>query len=873
MGEVYRATDTRLHRDVAVKILPEPFAMDAERLARFRREAQVLASLNHPNIAAIHGIEEFGGTHALVLELVEGPTLADRIAQGPVPLDEALPIARQIADALEAAHEHGVVHRDLKPANIKVRADGTVKVLDFGLAKALEGEPTRGAAASISPTITSPAATRLGVILGTAAYMSPEQARGKAVDKRTDIWAFGCVLYEMLTGRRPFDGDDVTDVLARVLERDVEFGALPATTPPAIVRLLRRTLEKDRRRRLPDIAVARLEIDEAENRSDPGHAVPIGTSRGLSRGERLLWAGALAAGIVLTIVGVRYGQPAGTAAPEMRLQIDTPRGTVGQGRFAISPDGRSVLFQSAPPGRRTPQLWIRSLAEEIAQPVPGTDGAGDAFWSPDGRSIAFVARGELKRLELSDGRIQTLANASIGSGGAWSAEGGILSVDVRAVDQQVVDVEPLVRLTTSFTGPLYRIAATGGEVTAVTQIDPPQTGGHVLPAFLPDGRHFLFYAFGSPEGKGIYLGSLGSNETRRLLETDSGAIFVPPDLIAFEQEGSLVARRLDLASQTLEPDTITVARQVASDVINAYVATAAGPGGTIAYRSRPEERHLTWFDREGRQTGVLGDSDSAQPGGPRMSPDGRTVAMPRTVDGNTDIWLLDVARATLRPLTRDPGGDGGPVWSPDGTRIAFHSDRRAGNLDLYEKEVNGSKPETILLQTQEDKNVNDWSPDDRYIVYRGIDPVTGNDLWALPLFGDRKPLPVARTTASELAPRVSPDGRWIAYQSNESGRAEIYVQPFPGTVPRLQVSAEGGFGPQWRGDGRELFFVSPDETMMAVSMVSAGATIQAGAPVALFAKPFGGYAVTADGQRFLVGVVSADGSPITILLNWAGARR
>ena len=850
----YRARDPRLHRDVALKILPPEFAVDAERLGRFRREAQVLASLNHPNIAAIYGVEESLGLHALVLELVEGPTLADRIAEGALPLDEALPAARQIAEALEAAHEHGIVHRDLKPANIKVRPDGTVKVLDFGLAKVFAPEAaavSSVAALSMSPTITSPAATHIGVILGTAAYMSPEQARGKAVDKRTDIWAFGCVLYEMLTGRRPFDGDDVTDVLARVLERDVDFTALPPAIPAPIRRLLRRCLEKDRKRRLPDIGVARLEIDEALTTPPGVETVAVLAPRPAR--ERLLWAGVAVLATVIAAAGAYSMRPAPLDAPERRLQIDTPRGTVFQTRFAISPDGRSVVFESAPPGRRVGQLWIRPLAAEAAEPLAGTDNANGAFWSPDGQSIAFEAGGELKRLELSDGRIQTLASPASNSGGAWSAEGGIL-------------------FTTSFAGPLHRVAATGGEVTQVTRIDPPRTSGHILPQFLPDGRHFLFFAFGSPEGEGIYLGSLDSGDTRRLARSNSAAVFAPPNLVLFEQEGSLVARRLDLAAQALEPETLTVARQVAVDHIGGYAAVAAGPDGTVAYRAQPEQRRLVWFDRAGQRTEVLGAPDAGQPGALRISPDGGTVALSRTVDGNADVWLIDVARRTLRPLTRDAGGDAGPVWSPDGARIVFHSDRRAGNLDLYEKPADGSDSETILLETQSDKNALDWSMDGSHILYRNIDAATASDIWALPLSGARTPFRFVRTAANELSGRVSPDGRWVAYQSNESGRAEIYVQPFPGPGARRQVSTEGGFSPQWRGDSRELFFVSPDQTMMAASIGVAGATIIAETPVSLFQTPEGPYAVARDGQRFLVNLESADGSPITVLLNWSGAR-
>ncbi|MGH9253659.1 MAG: protein kinase domain-containing protein [Vicinamibacterales bacterium] len=862
MGEVYRARDTTLNRDVALKVLPEHFASDPERLARFRREAQLLASLNHPNIAAIYGFEESSGIHALVMELVEGPTLAERIgqgtshkAQGPsynsLPLDETLAIAKQIADALEAAHEQGVIHRDLKPANIKVRSDGMVKVLDFGLAKAFEPEPAGVAGSSMAPTITSPAATRLGTILGTAAYMSPEQARGKPVDKRTDIWAFGCVLYEMLTGRRPFEGEEITDVLARILERDPDFTAISEATPPAVQRLLRRCLDKDRKRRLPDIGVARLEIDDAlaAPAGARASAVTVSTS---SRRERAVWAGTVVMGAAITATGAYYMQPAPTDAPEMRLQIDRPGG-VGINTFAVSPDGRSVVFRSAAEGSE-PQLWIRSLASEAAQPLAGTEQASTPFWSPDSRSIGFFLRGELKRLDLADGRIQTLASESGPGGMAWSADGTIL-------------------FARSFSGPLYRVAAAGGEVAEVTRVDPPRHSGHVYPQFLPDGRRFIFFAFGSPEGEGVYLGSLDSAEVRRLFRAESAAVFAPPDLLVFAQEGALVAQRLDLDTWQLAGEPRTVARQVLVDVVNGYSAVSASAAGPIAYRSQPGERQFVWLDRSGRRMGTLGESDPAQPGAVRLTTDGRTAALTRTIEGNTDIWLMDIVRGNLRRLTVDPAADTLPRWSPDASRIVFSSDRRAGNLDLYERVVNGAEPERLLLETPTDKAANDWSPDGRFVLFRNTDPKTAADLWALPLFGDRKPFPVAQGPPAENFGRFSPDGRWVAYQSNESGRFEIYVQPFPGPGPRVQVSTDGGTNPEWRGDGRELFLTTLENRLMVSAVRFVGSGIEVGTPEALFLKPEGTWTVSRDGQRFLVAATTEEASPITILLNWAGARQ
>jgi Tol biopolymer transport system component len=865
MGEVYRARDTRLQRDVALKILPELVAADPERLARFRREAQLLASLNHPNIAAIYGLEEptdvASGLSrtglALVLELVDGPTLTDLIDRraapsGPagLPLDEALSIARQIAEALEAAHEQGIVHRDLKPANIKVRPDGTVKVLDFGLAKAFEAEPA-AAGLSMAPTITSPAATRLGTILGTAAYMSPEQARGKVVDKRTDIWAFGCVLYEMLTAKRAFEGEEVTDVLARVLEREPDLLALPSTMSPAVMRLLRRCLEKDRRVRLPDIGVARLEIDEAL-------AAPAATDgrasvrRRRPRVEQIAWAGAVLASAVLAATALYNSRATPTPMPELRLQVEAPRGPLFLTRFAISPDGRSVVFRSAQENGR-PRLWLRLLGADVAQPLPGTEAGLNPFWSADGRAIGFVVGGELKRLDVADGRIQTLTTPAGAAGGAWNDDGTIL-------------------FTRSFAGPLYRIPAAGGEVTEVTRVEPPRTSGHVYPQFLPDGRHFLFYAFGSPDGEGVYIGSLDSPETHHLLRADSNAVFAPPDLILYAQEGALVAQRIDLQTWELTGEPMTVARQVAVDLGNGLTAVAAASAGTIGYRAQPAQRQLAWIDRTGARVASLGDADTAQPGNVQVAPDGRAVALSRTINGNTDIWLMDATRATRRRFTLDASLDTGPLWSPDGSRVVFASDRRAGNLDLYEKPTNAAEGERVLLESAQDKFPNDWSPDGRFILYRSTDPTTRNDLWALPLFGDQKPLPVAETRGSETFGQFSRDGRWVAYQSDESGRPEIYVQPFPGPGAKIQISSDGGSAPEWRADGRELFFVSEDR-LMAVSLADKGTVVEPGTPTALFPVPEGPHVPSADGQRFLVLAIVEEASPITILLNWAADRR
>ena len=597
MGKVWRAHHAALKRDDALKVLPDDLASDPDRLARFQREAQVLASLNHPNIAHVYGLEQADGVQALVMELVEGTTLADRLAHGPLPLDDALPIARQIAEALDTAHEQGIVHRDLKPANVKLRPDGTVKVLDFGLAK-LTGPDDPGSVGGVrrhlsnSPTLTSPALmTRVGVILGTAAYMSPEQARGRPVDKRTDVWAFGCVLFEMLSGRRVFDGDDVTDTLASVVKTEPAWSALPATTPPAIRRLLERCLRKDPARRLRDIADARLDIDEALTEpTGTGRAGSVVTGTGAR--ERRLWIAAMCVAVValavMTAAYLRRGPP---GAPEVRLQIVTPPGTLTD--FAMSPDGQTVVFAAATDGKT--ELWLRPLGAVTAQRLPATAGAEYPFWSPNGRSIAFFSDQKLKRVEIASGTIQTLADAPAARGGTWG-DGTILFAPANI-------------------SPLRRIPARGGASVEATRLETPEHASHRLPAFLPDGRHFLFYVTGTAKVQGVYVGSLDSEPSRRLFESDSAAVFSAPDVLLFRRESALMAQRVDL--RTFEPkgDPFAVAETVAVRPGMVGTIAVSGSSGSFAYRpavSAP--RQFVWLDRAGNRIGTIGEPDDALTG-------------------------------------------------------------------------------------------------------------------------------------------------------------------------------------------------------------------------------------------------------------------
>ena len=785
MGEVYRARDTRLDRTVAIKVLPEAFAADAERVARFEREAKTLASLNHPHIAAIYGLEDAdpspssgqAAVKALVMELVDGEDLSQRIARGAIQLDEALPIAKQIAEALEAAHEHGIIHRDLKPANIKVRADGTVKVLDFGLAKAMEPVGT-ASNVSRSPTITTPAMmTGAGVILGTAAYMAPEQARGKTVDTRADIWAFGCVLYEMLAGRAAFEGDTVNERLANVLKSDPDWARLPAETPADIRRVLRRCLEKDRARRLQHIGDARLEIDEAQSQA---RSESPSLSAGSRRKERVVWLSALAIVGLIAVVAIVWALRPVPVPPEMRVDINTPP-TTDPISIAISPDGHTMVFTATSEGRS--QLWLRSLDVVAARALPRTDGAAFPFWSPDNRSVGFFAEGQLKRIDIEGGSVQTLAPAYVANGGSWSRDGAILFAQTSL-------------------GPLYRVFATGGAVAAVTRLETPQQTSHSFPHFLPDGQHFLYYVRGTPDARGVWVGMLDGSASHRVLDADSAAVYATASgQLLFVRQGTLLAQPFDAVRATLSGHPFPVAEQVAVLVEPANVAAlSASATGPIAYRtgSAGGQRQFVWIDRFGKEIAKVGEPDGAFPQNPSMSPDEHQVAMSRLSGGNADIWLLEIVRGVLRRFTSDTAPDIFPIWSPDGTRIVFSSNRQ-NNIDLYLKPTTRDGMEEPLLTTSQPKYAMAWSPDGRFILY-GNRVKSGYDIWALPLDGSRPgaPFPVVQTDSDERDAQFSPDGKWIAYQSNESGRYEIYVQRFPRSAGPQRISTTGGAQVRWR---------------------------------------------------------------------------
>ena len=852
MGEVYRARDPKLNRDVAIKVLPESLIYDPERLTRFSREAKVLAALNHPNIAHIHGFEDSTGVPALVMELVDGPTLADRIAKGPIPLDEALPIAKQIAEALEAAHEKGIIHRDLKPANIKVRDDGTVKVLDFGLAKALDTTTVGNPNVTESPTITTPAMmTGIGIILGTAAYMSPEQAKGKPADRRTDVWAFGCVLYEMLTSTRAFPGEDVGDTLASILKSEPAWQLLSSNTPAAVGRLLRRCLQKDRHDRLQHMGDARLDLEDSLRSSSDTVVAPARVSGPM---RLVAW---LAAIVVAGTIGVAVGRSLRTSpdAPEMRVEITTPP-TNRTASFALSPDGRKVVLSGE--GPRGSQLWVRSLDALGLRPLAGTEAALYPFWSPDSRSIGFFANSRLKRLDLDGGPPQMLANVITPAGGTWNSAGTILYVP-------------------NDNAGVFRISETGGASSQVTPRRSPSLATR-LPQFLPDGRHFLFFVARGDE-PGVYIGELGNDIVRRLLAADTPALYTLGHVF-FVREGSLFAQRLDPSTQELSGSVTRVGDDIAFGLnVPSFSVSAAG---VIAYRTGAGQsrRRFVWFDRSGTQIGLVGEAGLLL-SNPSLSPDGRHVVVQRSIQQNTDLWSLDLERDVFTRLTIDPGIDSLPLWSPDGRRIVFNSPRGTEG-QLFLKRVDGSGPdEALRLPSGSGVRIAcDWSSDGRFLLYKQLDAATSTmDLWVMPMDreGAGAPVPVVRTPYDERDGQFSPDGRWIAFESDESGQPEIYLQPFPGPGPKVRISTNGGSQVRWHANGHELFYIGSDTAFTAVRVNIVNDRPEVGTAVPLFKTHLAPiqaisrqqYVVTRDGQRFLI--ITADDTPVqpmTLVLNW-----
>jgi Tol biopolymer transport system component/predicted Ser/Thr protein kinase len=860
MGEVYRATDTKLNRDVAIKILPAAFADDPDRLARFTREAQVLASLNHPNIAAIYGVEE----RALVMELVEGETLPCGL-----PVETALNYARQIAEALEYAHERGIIHRDLKPANIKVTPEGRVKVLDFGLAKALTGEPAAGNTVN-SPTLTM-GATVAGVILGTAGYMAPEQAKGKTVDKRADIWAFGIVLYEMLTGRPAYTGETVSETLAAVIKDPVDLSALPSGTPSSVRRLLHRCLEKDPRRRLRDIGDARLELDQPPD--EPPAATPGAPARRLAL---LPWIVAAIFGIAAAILTFRHFRESAPSAPLMRFAVTAPENTRWGAWTAISPDGRYVGFTAYSADNKI-RIWIRALDSFTSRMLPGTEGVNTFFWSPDSRWVAWAAGGKLKKIEIAGGPPQTLCNyGGVGLGGAWNSQDVIL-------------------IGGTSSG-ILRVSASGGEAVPVTALTPDRDVMHVYPAFLSDGRHFFYARRTADRAFNISLGSLevkpSEQDTGIVAPSTSGVSFgyAPPapgsgspGHLLFLRDGTLLAQTFDEKSLHLSGEPVPLAEAISTNLSRATFSVS--PAGMLAFRTGSDSAGVAyqWFDRAGHVTGNAGESDHEDVA---LSFDSRILA--HTFGGApVQVALLDLQRGIDTRFTFNVDGASRPSWSPDGKWLAFSS---VLGGSLYVKDAANSTPERKIAQTASIKYMNDWSRDGRFLVFTELSVSTGfAGLSILPDplgSGESKPTVLTDPRFRESLGSFSPDSRWLAFVTDESTSPEIYVRPFPpgdGRSGRWRVSSAGGTEPRWRADGKEMYYISADGKLMAVDVTAAptAPVFQSGVPHALFAAQISGsnftfgYDVTRDGKRFLMTVPSAHGTPtpMTLVLNWQSTLR
>ena len=787
---------------------------------------------------------------ALVLEFVDGPTLADRIARGPIPIKQAYAIARQIAEALEAAHEQGIIHRDLKPANIKVRTDGTVKVLDFGLAKALDPTFAGTADRTELPTVTSPALmTGVGVILGTPAYMSPEQARGHAIDKRTDIWAFGCVLFEMITGRRAFAGTTISDTLVSVLERSPDWTALPPPTPPPLRHVLARSLEKDPKHRWRDIGDVRITLDDAEAWRPVTDSASPKTSRA---GERVAWALLVALTAAAATVVTPWLRKA-PASAEIRFNQAFPRDVAADfAQIAISPDGQQIVVAPGV-GQRTP-LWLRPLASTSGRLLTGTEGATFPFWSPDGRSIGFFAGQKLKRLDVNSEAIQDVADAPNARGGAWQADGTILFAPNAA-------------------GPLFRVAP-GGQLTAASQLEPGQRD-HRAPVILPDGKHFIYYARGLPQVRGVHVARLDGTEAKRLLDADGAAVYTRSGHLLFPRQGVLFAQAFDATRRLLEGDAFRVADSVSVDPGVSLASLSASAAGPIVYGTdRIRRTQFTWFDRNGRRLETVGTPDQRGPANPSLSPDARRIAFSRVVGGNWDVSLIDMQGAVSQ-VTSAISLDFFPVWSHDGRQIFYQSDAST----IYSRSVTEGTPEHTLLREPTMIYPSDASPDGSVLLYtRATGPST--DLWYVQLGADRTPHPFVQTAFHERDGQFSPDGKWVAYESNEAGHFEVYLQPFPGPGGRIQVSSGGGRQVRWARNRPELFYIAADQRLTSVGVTfGPNGKLVPGPPVPLFRTEIDSsplvrqqYVVSPDGQRFLINAATDVIEPpsITVILNWKG---
>ena len=864
MGEVYRARDTRLDRIVAIKVLPAHLADKPELRERFEREARTIASLNHPHICTLYDIGRQDGTDFLVMEYLEGETLAHRLLKSPLPLDQVLPYAIEIADALDKAHRKGITHRDLKPGNVMLTKSGT-KLLDFGLAKLKQEAAPQTPFSQLPTAAGKDAVTQEGTILGTLHYMAPEQAEGRTeeIDARTDIFAFGAVVYEMATGVKAFEGRTSASVIAKILEVDPPpIASLQPMAPPALDRVVKRCLAKDREERWQSAHDLWHELKWV---GEGGSQAPmVARPRSPLNNVRIAWsvAAVLLAGLFLGALFYFRRAPADTQS--LRFFVSPPGslaafGTTTSGTtapLAVSPDGHRIAFVAMNTDGKY-VLWVRSLDTLTAQALAGTEGASSPFWSPDSRFLGFFAGGKLKKIEASAGPPVTLCDAPNSRGGTWGQSGVIVFNPANLVA-------------------LQKVSASGGAPTAATVLAPGEVA-HMRPSFLSDGRHFLYRVFAGSVGGPIYVASLDSSERKLLFNADSQDVLYTQGHLLFLRENTLMAQPFDERRLAVTGDAVPIAEQVQTTGTNPpYGLFSASQNGVLAYQAGGDAAgtQLLWFDRTGKQTGVLGDPGAY--GQIELSPDGKRALVSLTDQSGParGIWIFDVARGLRTRFTFDPSDDRTAIWSPDATRVVFNSNRK-GLYSLYQKAASGAGAEDVLLEDNLNDAPDSWSPDGRFILYSVVGKETSLDLFVLPLSGDRKPAPFLTTKFNEDFAEFSPDGRWVAYHSDESGRYEVYVTSFPGAGGKWQISTAGGSRPRWRRDGAEIFYLASDNKLVAAAVNGKGSSFEVGAVKPLFQTravgPLGSpYDVSADGQRFLINTRPEQTAavPITVVMNW-----
>ncbi|HEY4229329.1 MAG TPA: protein kinase [Thermoanaerobaculia bacterium] len=857
MGEVYKAKDTRLERTVAVKVLPQHLSSSPEVRQRFEREAKTISQFSHAHICALYDVGRENDVEYLVMEFLEGETLAGRLARGPIPIDQTLRIGVEILSALDAAHRNGIVHRDLKPGNVMLTKSG-VKLLDFGLAKLAAAPVSEVSGATSLPTAmqqSQPLTTR-GTILGTFQYMAPEQLEGGEAGPRSDIFSFGCVLYEMLTGQKAFSGKSQASLIGSIMNSDpAPISSIQPMIPASLDRIVKGCLAKEAEHRWSTAHDVMLQLQWiAEGGSLAGVPAPVVARR--KNREKLAWGLFAAALLAAAALAVGFVRRAPRPAPLVRFDLLSPPEVATMDVPRISPDGRFLAFDATDMEGKA-RIWVRPLNSLTAQPLAGTDGGVRPFWSPDSRYVGFIADGVMKKVDVTGGPPTKICDAPGGSDGTWSSSGVIL-------------------WDGTGTDPLYRVPAAGGTRTVAVPLDAAKKETSVgWPQFLPDGKHFIYLVTGEkPEDSAYWIGSIDSKDKKMLAPAQTLVQYAPPGQLLFVRDRTLVAQPFDASALKITGEAVPLAEKIGTDNVG-LARFSVSHNGVLAYRTGETGGRLLWRDRSGKELDTLGDpGDYANP---TLSPSGDRLAFNLTDSrsGKGDIWIRDLARGVNSRFTLGAGNNVRPVWSPDGSAIVFTSDR-SGAFDIYEKSAKGAGEEKLLFHSDEPKSASSWARDGKYVAYVSRNPKTQFDLWALPTTGEKKPIPIAVSPFNEQSPMFSPDGRYVAYVSNESGRDEIYVQTFPEAGGKWQVSNEGGNDPSWRGDAKEIYYRSPDQKLMAVE-IRGGADFQAGVPQALFpirvrvGAPRNKYAPTLDGQRFMIAApLGRDAmSPTTIVLNWA----